>query len=278
MNTFDPTFRSADASATPWAWLPALAVTTLEPGDSSLMRRYAPRSLNDPVRWRFSHFRTRGRPAIFDRLTGRSTGVTRVTPSRTRAAARTSSSVVSATSVLLLLTEVEEAVALVAERQPRLPQVHVPVTPDRGVVLLHAVVGDEHERGVVEHSRPLDRGEDLAQTGVTVAYRRGRDLGVGPALVERRVGEREVAPHELRRRVVHVAVMAAPDPDRLLDPHVVDDRRPRVVLRRPHEPLGRVGDALGTLGDGRHLVATEEVERRVVGPDVGRLVDGSAER
>ena len=52
-----PTIRAA--SATPWAWLPALAATTPRARSASpsrAMRVYAPRILNEPVRWRFSHF------------------------------------------------------------------------------------------------------------------------------------------------------------------------------------------------------------------------------
>ena len=48
---------------------------------------------------------------------------------------------------------------------------------------------------------PLDRVEDLADARVGVAHRRLGDLGVRSALVERGVGEREVAPHEPRERV-----------------------------------------------------------------------------
>ena len=71
--------------------------------------------------------------------------------------------------------------------------------------------------------------------------------------------------------------MAAPDADGLLGAHVVDDRRPRVVLRRSHEPLGGVGEAVGRLGDRRHLTAPEEVERRVVGTEIAGLVDRRGE-
>ena len=72
--------------------------------------------------------------------------------------------------------------------------------------------------------------------------------------------------------------MAAEDAERLIDAHVVDDRRPRVVLRRAHEPLGRVREAERVLRDRRHLAAPEEVERRVVGAGVARLVDRRGER
>ena len=55
--------------------------------------------------------------------------------------------------------------------------------------------------------------------------------------------------------------------------HVVDDARPRVVLRRAHEALGDVGEAVGRGRHRRDVAAPEEVERRVVGADVARLVD-----
>ena len=92
------------------------------------------------------------------------------------------------------LPEVEERVRLVPEGEPGLAEVDVPVAADGGVVLLHAVVGDEHERGVVEHAGLLDRVEHLAEAGVGVADRRRRDLRVRTAFVHRGVGEREVAP------------------------------------------------------------------------------------
>ena len=58
MNTVDLLPSRDAASATPCAWLPALAATTpraRSAGDRLAMRTYAPRILNDPVRCRFSH-------------------------------------------------------------------------------------------------------------------------------------------------------------------------------------------------------------------------------
>src|SRR5436190_22684636 len=57
------------------------------------MRLYAPRILNDPVRWRFSAFRCTSRPASRDNVSERYTGVTRATPSRRVRAASMSGSV-----------------------------------------------------------------------------------------------------------------------------------------------------------------------------------------
>ena len=57
---------SPAAKATPCAWLPALAATTpraRSASDSRAILVYAPRTLNDPVRCRFSHFRKTGPPA-----------------------------------------------------------------------------------------------------------------------------------------------------------------------------------------------------------------------
>src|SRR5690606_38170598 len=90
------------ANATPCASLPALAATT-PPGAFSAslrraMRTYAPRTLNDPARCRFSHLSSTRTPAasLIARVVW--TGVRYATPSSRRAASRTSSSVTGATS------------------------------------------------------------------------------------------------------------------------------------------------------------------------------------
>jgi hypothetical protein len=60
MNTVTRQPSRPAASATPWAWLPALAATTpraRSSGDSREIRVYAPRTLYDPARCWFSHFR-----------------------------------------------------------------------------------------------------------------------------------------------------------------------------------------------------------------------------
>src|ERR1700716_2115433 len=83
----EPTSRAAHATACPG--LPALPATTPAPRSSSLnveMRLYAPRTLNEPVRCRFSALRCTSRPASCERVSDRYTGVTRATPSsRSRA-------------------------------------------------------------------------------------------------------------------------------------------------------------------------------------------------
>src|SRR5829696_4183271 len=85
---------SCAASATPCAWLPALAATTprsRSAADSRAIRVYAPRILNEPVRCRFSHLRWTGPPAFSASTRLCSSGVTRVMPSSSLRAPRTSS-------------------------------------------------------------------------------------------------------------------------------------------------------------------------------------------
>ncbi|GGR33255.1 hypothetical protein GCM10015536_43430 [Streptomyces griseomycini] len=96
MNTVERTPSSDDASATPCAWLPALAATTpaaRSSGSSPAIRTYAPRSLNDPVRCRFSHLRCTGAPTSRDRCLLPSIAVVRATPESIFWAPRTSSRV-----------------------------------------------------------------------------------------------------------------------------------------------------------------------------------------
>src|SRR4051794_15935217 len=51
----------------------------------------APRSLNDPVNWRFSNFRATSAPVISESVADRVSGVTGTAPAIAAAAARTSS-------------------------------------------------------------------------------------------------------------------------------------------------------------------------------------------
>ena len=92
----------AAASATPCAWLPALAATTPLARSASVSRAilvYAPRILNEPVRCRFSHLRYAGPPT--SRLSGRddSIGVYRTTPSSNAAAASISATLIKSPTV-----------------------------------------------------------------------------------------------------------------------------------------------------------------------------------
>src|SRR5438132_4950668 len=77
-----PASRAAHATA--WPWLPALAATTparRSPLESVAILLTAPRTLNEPVRWRFSAFRQTSRPASFESVSEPYTGVTRAIPS-----------------------------------------------------------------------------------------------------------------------------------------------------------------------------------------------------
>jgi hypothetical protein len=65
MNTVAFTPASRAAHATAWPWLPALAATTparRSPSLSVASLFTAPRTLKEPVRWRFSAFSDTGRP------------------------------------------------------------------------------------------------------------------------------------------------------------------------------------------------------------------------
>src|SRR4051794_37279302 len=101
MNTvaFAPSIRAA--SATPWAWLPALAATTPRARSAPVSREirvYAPRNLNEPVCCRFSHFSQTGPPTRSARARECSRGVRRTTPSSSAAAASTSAPLTKGTS------------------------------------------------------------------------------------------------------------------------------------------------------------------------------------
>src|SRR5436190_16041967 len=82
-----PSSRAAHATACPW--LPALAATTPAArcsGSRLESLTYAPRTLNEPVRCRFSALSRTDRPASRDSVSDGKTGVTRATPSsRSRA-------------------------------------------------------------------------------------------------------------------------------------------------------------------------------------------------
>ena len=93
MNTVARTPSVCAASATPCAWLPALAATTPRarcPASSRAIRVYAPRILNDPVRCRFSHFSSTGPPHSSLSAREFAMGVGATTPASSSRAARTS--------------------------------------------------------------------------------------------------------------------------------------------------------------------------------------------
>ena len=69
MTIFASTPPRDAASETPWAWLPALAVTTpasRSASESVPIRFAAPRILNAPVRWNVSSLRWTSAPVIFE--------------------------------------------------------------------------------------------------------------------------------------------------------------------------------------------------------------------
>src|SRR5215471_4965539 len=71
MRARTPASRAAHATA--WPWLPALAATTPAARSSSprnAIRLTAPRTLNEPVRWRFSAFSQRSRASSMSRNVG----------------------------------------------------------------------------------------------------------------------------------------------------------------------------------------------------------------
>src|SRR4051795_10676609 len=89
-----PAARAAHATA--WPWLPALAATTPAARSDASRRASlltAPRSLKEPVRWRFSAFRDTSRPAMRENVSDPNPGVTRTAaPTRSRAASTSASS------------------------------------------------------------------------------------------------------------------------------------------------------------------------------------------
>src|SRR5919204_1112876 len=95
MNTVAETPASRAARATACPWLPALAVTTPAARSASLRVATlltAPRTLKEPVRWRFSALRPTGRPLRLVSVSDAKTGVTRARwPIRPRAASMSAS-------------------------------------------------------------------------------------------------------------------------------------------------------------------------------------------
>src|SRR5919201_3926081 len=88
-----PASRAAHATA--WPWLPALAATTpaaRSASESVCSLLTAPRTLNAPVRWRFSAFSQTSRPARREKVSEPYTGVARAMPSiRARACSMSAS-------------------------------------------------------------------------------------------------------------------------------------------------------------------------------------------
>src|SRR5919108_2851135 len=87
------------AYATPCAWFPAEAATTpweRSRGPREWILLSAPRTLNDPVRWKFSSFRWKSLPVSALRLVERLTGVRRTRGLSSLQAASTSAKVKAA--------------------------------------------------------------------------------------------------------------------------------------------------------------------------------------
>src|SRR5438067_1456415 len=88
-----PASRAAQATA--WPWFPALAATTpaaRSASESVFILLTAPRTLNAPVRWRFSALSQISRPARRENVSEPYTGVTRAIPSiRARACSMSAS-------------------------------------------------------------------------------------------------------------------------------------------------------------------------------------------
>ena len=97
MNTSQGTPRERAACAHAQAWLPALPAVTprRQPSPSAASLFSAPRILNDPVRWRFSAFRTTSVPVRWLSVSDGRTGVWRaMSPIAARARAMSASSMV----------------------------------------------------------------------------------------------------------------------------------------------------------------------------------------
>src|SRR5436305_3814234 len=151
-----PSSRAAHATACPW--LPALAATTPAArcsGSRLESLTYAPRTLNEPVRCRFSALRSTGRPASRDSVSDGKTGVTRATPS-SRSRARSISG--SPGAVVVAIVNPEDLLEYLAHRGQRveLPCLHLGEEPPQLVVVRH--------RLLEVPARPARRnGEDLAR-------------------------------------------------------------------------------------------------------------------
>src|SRR5215204_2443828 len=101
------------ASATPCAWLPAEAATTPRARSSSesrAIRTAEPRTLNEPVRWRFSHLRCTGTPASAESHRDSTIGVRTATESTSGRAASMSARVTVGSGMTRLVWWVDDVV------------------------------------------------------------------------------------------------------------------------------------------------------------------------
>src|SRR3954454_11690185 len=153
---------SRAARATPCAWLPAEAATTPRARSSSVrcdIRVYAPRTLKEPVRWRFSHLRSTWLPVSAESQRDSSIGVRTATPWISSAARSMSSTETRSTSAIVLP---------ITPRGPALRAVSVELVGHPGVL----GVAD----GAVVGVAGLDVGVDVLPGVLVVGLE--RDFGI----------------------------------------------------------------------------------------------------
>src|SRR5262245_40620331 len=167
MNTVDFTPSTRAARATPCAWLPALAATTpMASSDSDSLdnRTYAPRTLNEPARWRFSHLSMTGPPTRSDSASEPSTGVTRLTSRSSSRAASISPSETVPGSVDMTVSLSSFAGILATGPVPQYPVRPLPLGPRprrRGVPV---AIRSQDQRGRADQPGLLaERGRNHPQ-------------------------------------------------------------------------------------------------------------------
>ena len=162
---------SPAANATPWAWLPALAATTpraRSASESLAILLYAPRTLNDPVRCRFSHLRNTGPPTVSDSTRECSTGVSEITSWISLRAAVTSSEL---TAPGVMFTGLQCAIHPRARRPPAGSRADAK-TGD------HDILSNGAATQPASHQRPRPRHpRRAARQRPHVPRRQGRDQG-----------------------------------------------------------------------------------------------------
>src|SRR4051794_7905607 len=184
-----PASRAAHATACPW--FPALAATTPATRSASLSVAIlfsAPRSLKEPVRWRFSALSRISRPAIREKVSEPNTGVSRTTPTMRARAASTSARVGASISTdlehtlqhLLDCTQWIEPALLYLVEEPA--QLLVPGDRPLEVRLRACRREREHLRGEPLAAAALERARRLEVRAVRVDR--------GPQLVDRRALDR----------------------------------------------------------------------------------------
>src|SRR5688572_7308909 len=241
-----PALRAAQATA--WPWLPALAATTPRPRSSSVStatRLTAPRTLNDPVRCRFSAFSHTSRPASCESVAERTMGVSRAIPS-SRARARSTSAAVGGANPKHLLEDLRHG----AQRIELAPLHRLEHSGQLGIVL-HSVLeirlrpggrDREHLRGkmlappLVEEPVLLEVRAMIQQTvpqrlDALPAKRLGQhDRRLPRPLVVEREDRAHIRHHRLRRRMIGLV-----DGDHVGDLHDARLQRLDRVARAGHE-------------------------------------------